>query len=169
MAGIVLLTTLAFVQTPLLTTNPSGKAPAVATDTSSFADAAAAQASWRTSKLVGLGVYNANDESLGSISELLTDPDGHLKAVVIGVGGLLGVGEHLVAVPYDKIRFVDEKISYTAAAGSPHADGAGVSTTTGSNTTPSPPSNPDPWAPDHAVLNATRGQLKAMPEFSYAG
>jgi hypothetical protein len=26
----------------------------------------------------------------------------------------------------------------------------------------------DPWYPDHAVFNATKDQLKAMPEFSYS-
>ena len=35
------------------------------------------------------------------------DKSGSVKAAVIGVGGFLGMGEHLVAVPYDKIKFVD--------------------------------------------------------------
>ena len=44
-------------------------------------------------------MYNDSNESLGSINDLLTDKSGNIKAVVIGVGGFLGVGEHLVAVP----------------------------------------------------------------------
>jgi sporulation protein YlmC with PRC-barrel domain len=61
------------------------------------------QGDWRTSKVVGLKIYNDNGNSLGSIEDLLTDKDGTIKAVVIGVGSFLGVGEHLVAVPFDQI------------------------------------------------------------------
>ena len=46
---------------------------------------------------------------------MLTDKSGNIKAVVIGVGGFLGVGEHLVAVPFDKVKFVNEPIAYTGA------------------------------------------------------
>ena len=88
-------------------------APAAASDTSSF------KGNWRTSKLVGLNVYNDSNESLGSINDLLTDKSGDIKAVVIGVGGFLGVGEHLVAVPFDKVKFVDEPIAYTGASSAP--------------------------------------------------
>ena len=77
------------------------------------------QGDWRTSKVVGLNVYNDNNESIGSINDLLTDKSGNIKAVVLGVGGFLGVGAHLVAVPYDKVKFVNEPIAYTAAANSP--------------------------------------------------
>ena len=28
-------------------------------------------------------------------------------------------------------------------------------------------SKPNPWHPDHAVFNATKDELKAMPEFKY--
>ena len=49
----------------------------------------------------------------------LTDKSGNIKAVVIGVGGFLGVGEHLVAVPFDKIKFVNEPVAYTGAASAP--------------------------------------------------
>ena len=40
---------------------------------------------------------------------------------MIGVGGFLGVGEHLVAVPLDKVKFVNEPIVYTGAANAPAA------------------------------------------------
>jgi hypothetical protein len=29
-------------------------------------------------------------------------------------------------------------------------------------------SKPNPWYPDHAVYNATKDELKAMPEFKYS-
>ena len=65
------------------------------------------QGDWRASKVVGLNVYNDNNESIGTINDLLTDKSGNIKAVVLGVGGLLGVGEHLVAVAFDKLKFVE--------------------------------------------------------------
>ena len=73
-----------------------------------MSDTSSLKGNWRTSKMVGLSVYNDNNESLGSINDLLADKNGDIKAVVLGVGGFLGVGEHLVAVPFDKVKFTDE-------------------------------------------------------------
>jgi sporulation protein YlmC with PRC-barrel domain len=166
--GTALLATAAFAQTPTATTDRANMAPAAASDSSSF------QGNWRASKLVGLSVYNDKNESLGSINDLLTDKSGNIKAVVIGVGGFLGVGEHLVAVPLDKIKFVNEPVVYTGMAGGPNSPGSrpASSTTTGaaSGTTAAPAATakPNPWYPDHAVFNATKDELKAMPEFKYA-
>jgi sporulation protein YlmC with PRC-barrel domain len=163
--GTALLATAAFAQTPTATTDRANMAPAAASDSSSY------QGNWRASKLVGLSVYNDKNESLGSINDLLTDKDGNIKAVVIGVGGFLGVGEHLVAVPLDKIKFVNEPVVYAGAGVAPSgAIGAKpTSTTTGAATTaPVAASKPNPWYPDHAVFNATKDELKAMPEFKYS-
>ena len=165
LVGSALLATVAFAQSPTATTDRA-MAPAAASD-SSF------QGTWRASKIVGLSVYNDNNESLGSINDLLTDKSGNIKAVVIGVGGFLGVGEHLVAIPFDKIKFVDQPVAYTGASAGPNAAGnrPASSTTTGAATTnpaPASPSKSNPWYPDHAVFNATKDELKAMPEFKYS-
>jgi sporulation protein YlmC with PRC-barrel domain len=168
LAGSALLATIAFAQTPTATTDRTNMSPTTASD-SSF------QGNWRASKMVGLNVYNDNNESLGSINDLLTDKSGNIKGVVVGVGGFLGVGEHLVAVAFDKIKFVNDPVAYTGAANVPNAPNApgsrpAPSTTTGAATTaPAAPAiKPNPWYPDHAVLNATKDELKAMPEFKYA-
>jgi PRC-barrel domain len=116
-------------------------------------------------------VYNDSNESLGSINDLLMDKSGDIKAVVIGVGGFLGVGEHLVAVPLDKVKFVDEPVAYTGTAGTSSSTGAKTSTsttTTGAATTAPAAAKKNPWYPDHAVFSATKDQLKAMPEFKYS-
>ena len=117
-----------------------------------------------------MNVYNDSNEKVGSINDLLTDKSGDIKAVVIGVGGFLGVGEHLVAVPLDKVKFVDEPIAYTGAASAPASGGARPSstTTTGAATTAPAATKKNPWYPDHAVFSATKDQLKSMPEFKYA-
>jgi hypothetical protein len=169
LAGSAMLATVAFAQTPPATSDRAAVAPAATSEVHATATPSSLRSDWGTSKLVGLAVYNNNDESLGSIDDLLTDRNGNIKAVVIGVGGLLGVGAHLVAVPFDKVSFVTERISYTAASGSPNAEGKppASTVTTGANTAPAATSKPAPGDPDHAVVNATKDELKAMPEFKY--
>jgi sporulation protein YlmC with PRC-barrel domain len=56
------------------------------------------------SKLIGASVKNAQGESLGKIDELVIDPhDAKIKAAVVSVGGVLGLGAKLVAIPWDKM------------------------------------------------------------------
>ncbi len=160
LAGSALLASIAFAQSPTTPSDSTKMAPAAASDTSS-----SFQGNWRASKLVGLSVYNDSNESLGSINDMLTDKSGNIKAVVIGVGGFLGVGEHLVAIPFDKVKFVNEPIVYSGAAGAPNTGGARPQTTTGAATAPA--AKPNPWYPDHATFSATKDQLKAMSEFKY--
>ncbi|HEY9453329.1 MAG TPA: PRC-barrel domain-containing protein [Bradyrhizobium sp.] len=174
LAGSALLASVAFAQSPSATTDSANTDKATTATTSAPADAASLKGNWRTSKLVGLSVYNDNRESLGSINDLLTDKNGDIKAVVLGVGGFLGVGEHLVAVPFDKVKFVNEPVAYTGAAGAPNAGAAKTTntttptTTTGAATTTTTSAKANPWYPDHAVYNATKDQLKAMTEFKYS-
>ena len=73
-----------------------------------------------------------------------TDKNGDIKAVVLGVGGFLGVGEHLVAVPFDKVKFVNEPVAYTGAAGAPNA-GAAKTTSTTSLAVSTGPANVNTW------------------------
>lgn len=120
------------------------------------------KATWRSSKLMGLDIYNRADEKIGDINEILLDKDGKVKAVVIGVGGFLGMGEHDVAVTMDKLKFVEEPRSSARADSK-----TDTKTTTGSNTTPARTTTND-WVPDHAVMDATKDQLKAMPQFKYS-
>ena len=127
------------------------------------------QGDWRTSKIIGLNVYNDNNDNIGTISDLLPDKNGNIKAAVLGVGGFLGVGEHLVAVPFDKIKFVNAPVSSTSSNTSNTRPAS--STTTGnanSDSSKSTSSKSDRWYPDHAVFNATKDELKAMPEFKYS-
>ncbi len=74
--------------------------------------------------MVGLNVYNEKNENVGSINDLLMDKSGSIKAAVISVGGFLGMGARLVAVPFDKIKFSTEPVAYTGVAGAPNAGGA---------------------------------------------
>ena len=126
---------------------------------------------WRASKLMGLDVYNQANEKLGDVNELIIDKDGKVSAVVIGVGGFLGMGEHDIAVTMDKLKFVEEPVRTTSTT--PPTTERRDTPTTGAATSTAAPSaratsNANDWVPDHAVMNATKEQLKAMPQFKYS-
>jgi hypothetical protein len=55
------------------------------------------------STLIGTSVANAENQSVGDINDVLLAADGRLKAVVVGVGGFLGIGERDVAVPWEAL------------------------------------------------------------------
>jgi sporulation protein YlmC with PRC-barrel domain len=60
---------------------------------------------WRSSKIVGADVYNDQNNSIGTIEDLIVDKDGKITDAVISVGGFLGIGTKLVAVPFDQLKF----------------------------------------------------------------
>jgi sporulation protein YlmC with PRC-barrel domain len=53
-------------------------------------------------------VYDTRDNKIGEVNDLLLDNGGKVNAVIIGVGGFLGVGEKNVAVPFHAVK-VSEK------------------------------------------------------------
>ncbi|MFM0128406.1 PRC-barrel domain-containing protein [Paraburkholderia sediminicola] len=55
---------------------------------------------WSVKKsILGKAVYNAQNEKVGSIRDLVVAPDGSLSAAIVSAGGFLGVASHDVAVP----------------------------------------------------------------------
>ena len=109
---------------------------------------------WQASKIIHMNVYNAQNEKIGDIKELMLDKNGKVNIVAIGVGGFLGMGERDVAVKFDQLKWSNEPPKSASSAG----------TTTGSAQSQA---NRDRNYPDHAVLDATKDQLKAMPQFDY--
>ncbi|MBW7970316.1 PRC-barrel domain-containing protein [Bradyrhizobium sp. BR 10289] len=169
LAGTALLATVAFAQSPTATGDKAPSAASTATTTTTTASN-----EWRASKLAGVKVYNDANENIGSINDLLMDKSGNVKIAVIGVGGFLGMGEHLVAIPYEKLKFVNEAVAYTGTGANPGTRPA-ASTTTGAATGTDRPaasststSSSSKWYPDHAVFNASKDELKNMPEFKYS-
>jgi hypothetical protein len=121
---------------------------------------------WRAYKLIGLNVYNNNNEKVGDIKELITGKDGQIDLVVIGVGGFLGMGEHNVAMKWNQIKFVDQPVQSSTTTSS--NTGTRPNTTGSSTTTTTTTSSTTRDYPDHATLNMTKDQLKALPAFKYA-
>ncbi len=46
----------------------------------------------------------AGDDTIGTVNDVLIGEDGKVVAVIVGVGGLLGMGEREVAIPWDAIQ-----------------------------------------------------------------
>ena len=106
---------------------------------------------WRATKLTGIDVYNSSKEKIGAIKELIVDKSGSIASVVVGAGGFLGMGEHDVAVPFTDVKWSDEPVAPTNTSG----------------TAGKPADETNRAYPDHAVIDMTKDQLKALPEIQY--
>lgn len=58
----------------------------------------------RANQLIGADVVNKDDQSVGSIDDLLMDEEGQVSHVVLSVGGFLGAGDELVAVSFEDLE-----------------------------------------------------------------
>jgi sporulation protein YlmC with PRC-barrel domain len=155
------------------TTQPADRAaPAATTSPAASADKMMLKGKWRASKLMGLDVYNEANEKLGDINELILDKDGKVHAVVIGVGGFLGMGEHDIAVAMDKLKFVEEPVRTSSTTTTTRETTTGTATapanTTATTTTRANNTGANDWTPDHAVMSGNKEQLKALPQFKYS-
>jgi sporulation protein YlmC with PRC-barrel domain len=166
LASVMIVPALAQSNQPAPPANrPATTAPAPAAKT--YSD------QWRASKLIGLNVYNDQNEKLGDISEILLDKSGKVTGVVIGVGGFLGMGQHDIKVDFAKLKFAEEPVrtSSTSSTSSTANNANSSASTTGTANRPataSATSSGKQWYPDHAVLSgATKDQLKSMPQFKY--
>jgi sporulation protein YlmC with PRC-barrel domain len=56
--------------------------------------------------VIGTTVYGANEENIGEVGDLVLSQDGKIDAMIVNVGGFLGIGEKEVAVGLDKIEFM---------------------------------------------------------------
>jgi sporulation protein YlmC with PRC-barrel domain len=66
---------------------------------------------YRASKLHGASVYNRNKDELGTIDDLIVAPGGdHSAYAVLSVGGFLGMGKHLVAVPFAELQIDNRQV-----------------------------------------------------------
>ena len=58
--------------------------------------------------LLNESVKNAANETIGDINDVLISGDGKVAAVIVGVGGFLGMGEKRVALPFDQLVFAKD-------------------------------------------------------------
>jgi hypothetical protein len=72
----------------------------------------------RASRVIGLPVIGMDHVRVGKIEDVLVDGSGRVQAAVIGVGGFLGLGEKLVAVPFDQLAWNFSDVSLTSGPSS---------------------------------------------------
>jgi hypothetical protein len=99
--------------------------------------------------VIGAGVRNAQNENIGTVSDLVIDRGGQVRAAIVSVGGFLGIGDKHVAVPWDDVQIQPPG----AASGS--ASGA-AGTAMGSTRSPV------------LMVNMTKDQLKQAPAYRTA-
>ena len=144
------------------------------------------QNQWRASKLIGVDIYGQNNEKIGDVNEVLIDRNGNADAVVVGVGGFLGIGEKDVALPFSAIQWKMDRSDLQAS----RPAGAGTTTTAQTGAAPTAADRPattgtagttgttgaagaartdaDRGYPDHGVLSMTKDQLQNAPAFRYS-
>jgi hypothetical protein len=66
---------------------------------------------YRASKLSGGDVYNRNKDNIGTLDDLIVSPGGDRGTyAILSVGGFLGMGKHLVAVPFNDLQIENRRI-----------------------------------------------------------
>ena len=83
-----------------------------------------------TRKLIGRNVQNAQNDTIGEIKSVYIGPDGKVDSLIVGVGGILGMGEREVRLAWSDLRVSDNN--------------------------------------EKVVLNITKDELKAKPEYKYS-
>ncbi len=63
----------------------------------------------RSSQITGMTVTNPQGEKLGKIDDLLIDQGGAVKYAILSHGGLLGIGDKLIPIPWKALKLGKEK------------------------------------------------------------
>jgi len=61
---------------------------------------------WLASNVYNQSVYDAHEQKIGDLTDLILEKDGHIKSAIIGVGGFLGVGQKDVEVPFTDLKMM---------------------------------------------------------------
>lgn len=59
--------------------------------------------------LIGTNVYGADDAKVGEIGDVILTGDKKVDAIIVDVGGFLGIGEKKVAVGMENLKFMTDK------------------------------------------------------------
>lgn len=72
-------------------------------------DVAEIASGMRVSELMDADIKNDEGETIGEVSDAIVSPSDKLTYAIIGVGGFLGLGERMVAVPVDMLQRGEEE------------------------------------------------------------
>jgi sporulation protein YlmC with PRC-barrel domain len=85
----------------------AGAAATGATAGAMAVDSGRIQGGRRASRVIGSTVYNENNESIGEVDDIVIPAGSNQPVAIISVGGFLGIGARLVAVPYERLQMGD--------------------------------------------------------------
>ncbi|MXQ14660.1 PRC-barrel domain-containing protein [Microvirga makkahensis] len=143
----------------------------------------------RGSQLIGIDVYDVDDQKIGDIDEVLVGREGRIHGFVVGVGGFLGIGQKDVAIPFEQVQWMSSQ-ELQAAAGNANQGGYGTTVATGGADLPETTGSTaaggtggmtgstapagstvdaasDPNTPAKAMVKMTKADLQNAPEFRY--
>jgi hypothetical protein len=83
--------------------------------TASRVDVVQLASGYRASTVIGSTVYNDGRDTIGTIDDLIVNLRDSVTYVILSVGGFLGLGTHLVAVPFGSLRVVDKQMHLPGA------------------------------------------------------
>ena len=106
------------------------------------------QGQFMASDLIGTRVVGQNNEAIGDVNDVVMGPDGKAMAILVGVGGFLGIGEKDVAIPFDQAKIMFDSNDRNTAANNASA---------ASN------------EPQRIVINMTKEQLQQAQAFRASG
>jgi sporulation protein YlmC with PRC-barrel domain len=65
----------------------------------------------RANKMIGSNVYDRQNVKVGDVKDIILDRDGRVAAVVVDVGGFLGIGSKYVAVRLNEIKTDNNRLT----------------------------------------------------------
>ena len=71
---------------------------------------------FRASKIIGETIVNEANETVGKVDDIIIGTDGKSPYAVLSVGGFLGVGSKLVAVPYEQLNIDEHRMLLPGAS-----------------------------------------------------
>ena len=95
---------------------PSGGAPRPDTGAAAASltvENARLQGGQRASRVIGATIYGLENEAIGAVEDLIFTPAGGPPVAILSVGGFLGIGARLVALPYERLQYNAERERWT--------------------------------------------------------
>ncbi|NKC33722.1 PRC-barrel domain-containing protein [Falsiroseomonas selenitidurans] len=91
------------------TMGATGTTATGATTPTMSVDSMSLRESRRASQIIGSNIYNEENNSIGEVDDLIVPQAGGAPVAVISVGGFLGIGAKLVAIPYERLSHDAER------------------------------------------------------------
>jgi sporulation protein YlmC with PRC-barrel domain len=83
---------------------PPARAPSSETQIKTQAPTEEVKGAWNARDFMRSRVYNTSGERIGDVNDILVDESGSVSAIILGVGGFLGIGEKEVSMKPDEVK-----------------------------------------------------------------